>query len=669
MSDISIGIDFGTTKTLVTYGSAKGYNPEIAYLGRGGRQVPTTAFLSKTGEWLFGDDADDYACDKNLAVRYGSNFKFALGSSSPVIQIIDRTAILEYTAQQVTARYLAYIRKKFEQELCADGQRVTKATITHPVDFTPAQLNDLRKAATEAGFSRVTLLQEPEAAGIAYCMLSSSSDFSGNALVVDWGGGSLDLSLISRKKNDVTIHKQYARGIDTIGGTRFDDYIWQDIAQQLKKKYGKDITLDSLDIQRMQKKRIRDAKEALSVKESVNLQLVGAQGAYPNIHFTRAELERIITPHVQEGIDLISSLLNSIKAASLRPSQVLLIGGSSKIPLISQLITKKTGLSCKLWEQSNYAVALGATLSLYRNHKFKCQVCDSLVPYSIEKATCPCCYSSYVVPKKEPMKYECSCLKCDICKSDISINYFSASQCYCCNSKIEWNSKKKRWQGIKAICSPKLEKSSPPPKDTPSYTPKPKPTPPPPRPKKEYNFKGCFVQLLILVLFALSAFVGLVLGFRAYYAQYHDDAAGIGIGLLAGIGIFVILSSKILTLDMIGYLKHKIEKAGKLKLAYIKTFEGLVKFKELLHKQISTKEANCGGCTFFVVILLIVWGSIIGFSLSDDIGVTTAISILAFSFVYMTFKYKKQIWIKLLEFIFTIIFWIFIFICLAAIFD
>lgn len=110
MDKNSIGIDFGTTKTLVAYPSDHEHRPEIANMGRERYSLPTSAFMGEKGAWEFGDDADDYACDPYLADRYTSKFKLKLGSSSPVLQIFGEQGFDTYTALDVTAKYLEHIR-------------------------------------------------------------------------------------------------------------------------------------------------------------------------------------------------------------------------------------------------------------------------------------------------------------------------------------------------------------------------------------------------------------------------------------------------------------------------------------------------------------------------------------------------------------------------------
>lgn len=353
----SIGIDFGTTKTLVAYKIPNLYRPEIAHLGREHNSIPTTAYISENGIWEFGDDADDHAADE--AHLYVRNFKLFLGSKSPVIVRLTKDGNISYTALEVTAQYLKYIRQKCETEVF-NGHHIASATITHPVDFSPAQIADLRSAAEQAGFSEVRLLREPEAAGLAFCHICPKDFFHGSALVVDWGGGTLDLALVSRQNENLTLHKEYSSGINSLGGIFFDELLLQDVEKRLQGSGNDSFVQDGISFRLMQLRRVREAKERLSRQASAKIVLTGSCGTYPPITYTRQELENLLRSHIQSGAEKAKALLASIKEDSLHPQQILFIGGSSQIPCISEILAAATKLECRRWQFSHEAIALGA---------------------------------------------------------------------------------------------------------------------------------------------------------------------------------------------------------------------------------------------------------------------------------------------------------------------
>ena len=362
MKTYNIGIDFGTTKTLVAYYDDEEDKPVIAHLGRERNSIPTSVFLSEDGTWLFGEDADDQASDEQQIDRYATAFKLLLGSPSPALQIFTPSGPQSFTALELTAKFLEHVRILCENEVF-NGHKVTGAVITHPAMFGPAQVEDLRAAALQAGFDKVRLMREPEAAGLAFCELCPQEAFTGTALAVDWGGGTLDLALVSRDADgDITVQDRYTAGSNTLGGNFLDEFIWKDAQKKLKTK-GEDITQDPAHIQLVQKKRVRLLKERLSKMKTGRLILPGELGPHSALEYSREDLERIIRPEIRKGISEVSQLLKSIKTSALVPDQALLIGGSSQIPLIGKLITDNTGIACKRWQYSHEAVALGAALS------------------------------------------------------------------------------------------------------------------------------------------------------------------------------------------------------------------------------------------------------------------------------------------------------------------
>lgn len=362
MKTYTIGIDFGTTKTLVAYYDEDAGAPVVAHLGRERNSIPTSVFLSEDGTWLFGEDADDQAYDEQQIDRYATAFKLKLGSPSPALQHFTSSGHQSFTALELTAKFLEHVRILCENEVF-NGHKVTGAVITHPAMFGPAQVEDLRAAAQQAGFDKVRLMRDPEAAGLALCELCPQEAFAGAALAADWGGGTLDLALVSRDANgDISVQDRYTTGSDTLGGNFLDEFIWKDARKKLKAK-GEDIMQDPAHIQLAQKKRVRLLKERLSKIKSGRLILPGELGPHSALEYSREDLERIIRPEIRKGISEVSQLLKSIKTSSLVPDQVLLIGGSSQIPLVGKLITDNTGIICKRWQYSHEAVALGAALS------------------------------------------------------------------------------------------------------------------------------------------------------------------------------------------------------------------------------------------------------------------------------------------------------------------
>lgn len=226
MRELSIGIDFGTTKTLVSFYNETTGKPEQIRLGRGRDYMPTSVYVSEEGGFLFGEDADDqieFGVD-----RYCRAFKMKLGSSVPALAFFDGSHFVQYSAKELTRSFLQYVKERSENEVFM-GRKVTRTVITKPVLFSPAQCEELKEAAQEAGFHQVEFVTEPEAAGYAFCIMCPSEAFKGNALVIDWGGGTLDMALVSRQGDQVVTHREYTAGDTQMGGEVFDEKLWNHV--------------------------------------------------------------------------------------------------------------------------------------------------------------------------------------------------------------------------------------------------------------------------------------------------------------------------------------------------------------------------------------------------------------------------------------------------------
>lgn len=350
MKEHSIAIDFGTTKTLVSHINPQTGHPETIRLGRGSDYLPTTAYRSSDGDFFFGEEANDKIADEDG--QYVSSFKMEIGSTIPLISYNMGSKWHHLTAKDIVYKFLKYIREEV-QKIVFFGESVTSATITHPVVFTPGQLNELKLAAKAAGFKHVTFITEPEAAGIAFCKLNASDNFQKNALVIDWGGGTLDIALVSRHNGKISTHADYTTGND-VGGEKFDDYLWNHILEQPEIS-GSD-KLDSI----TQIKYVQRGKEILSKKETVKIHLTSASGqAFPGVQITRSAFNKLIKADVDNASDMVQNLLQRIPREK-KPELILLVGGSSMIPFIKESLEQACGLPARSWHKSRDAVSLGA---------------------------------------------------------------------------------------------------------------------------------------------------------------------------------------------------------------------------------------------------------------------------------------------------------------------
>ena len=349
----TIGIDFGTSKTLVSRIDAETGKPVTIRLGQGTDYLPTSVYITDSGKMYFGDEADDRLAD-NTGV-YLRGFKMSLGSSIPVyIHYTDEGEATAISAREMVCHYLRFIREK-TQELAFMGESVTCATITRPVNFSAAQCEELRLAAIDAGFTEVTFTTEPEAAGLAFCRLNAANAFRSRALIVDWGGGTLDFALVTRDEDSISTHSELTDGDTTMGGERFDDYLWSYAEDFLKRKNITDITHTTALPQ------IRKCKEKLSTADEVQLYLSNTTGTCPPIPLTRVLFNKLIEADIEKAVVKVQQLLERIPTDK-KPEMLLLVGGSSRIPLIRERLEATCKLPAIAWEHSRTAVSLGASL-------------------------------------------------------------------------------------------------------------------------------------------------------------------------------------------------------------------------------------------------------------------------------------------------------------------
>lgn len=357
----TLGIDFGTTKTMAAWVNSKTGHHEVINLGDEHNYIPTTVFLPKNGHMVFGAEADDLAAE--APERYARGFKMKLGSNSPALFCFSDGKPCSFTARQLTAAFLRHVRDLCEERACFGS--VDSAVITRPVDFTPAQVEDLRQAAEEAGFREVNFVTEPEAAGYAFCRLSPDQAFRHSALVVDWGGGTLDMAMVERSGDRVKTDRARTIGENMMGGEMFDTYLWQYVSSFLREQ-GTDLATQPPAVIQSAKVQVRKTKETLSKREGKDLRLTTANGAAPPLSVRRTDFEALICQDVRKAADTALKLIHAQQSAA-KPEMLLLVGGTSLIPMVRREMETLTGLPARQWQYTREAVAIGAALWRYQD--------------------------------------------------------------------------------------------------------------------------------------------------------------------------------------------------------------------------------------------------------------------------------------------------------------
>lgn len=347
-----IGIDFGTTKTMVAEYQQQKKSAKVHKLGRE-LEMPTLIHESENGETVFGDLADDEGDHDPLGRIH--RFKLDLGKLGE--RSFGRKTC---TAVDLTVDFLRNLRKLLKDEVT--HHLIERVVLTIPATFGTAQRKDLTHAAKLAGFTEVKLLEEPVAAGIAYC---NHEGLNGKLrfLVVDWGGGTFDVALLDRDEAGVIdVPKEFVKGLEGIGGEDLDDDFWEATSKRLVKD-GK-TALEARDNTTRGKYRrdLRRTKERLSDKLEVLLPLLTEDNKPESLNWTRRELEDVLSKKIRDGVSAVAELVEQCRKADMTPEFILLAGGTSRTPLIHKLLGEACSVPCRTWSEGRDAIALGAAI-------------------------------------------------------------------------------------------------------------------------------------------------------------------------------------------------------------------------------------------------------------------------------------------------------------------
>lgn len=420
----SIGIDLGTTNSVVAFKDASvrviatGPNNEdlcrsCVALDRSGsfivgntpyrnwrRYAPNIVVSAKR---LMGASISDPQVQKMKADKdmypYGIS-KMSGGTEESVVIIMNGK---EYTPEQVSAEILRQLKEDASVKL---GGEVTHAVITVPAYFNEKQKTATRKAAELAGLKVQRLLAEPTAAAISYGADKMAADEDKNFLVYDFGGGTFDLSILVASGGNFI--ESGTGGDRWLGGDDIDRLVSEYVLTEAGKANSVDIhdLIESLsdkkkyEFQGEFKNEVESAKKALSQSESATISIFDRledEDGNPvdiEVTLTREKFESMIRPLVQRTLDLIDELLEKTSFPIDAIDNILLVGGSSCIPLVRQMLCDKYGTDKILSsEKPMLAIAEGAAiLSHSMGTESECPHCGQLVPVGTDE--CPHCHKS-----------------------------------------------------------------------------------------------------------------------------------------------------------------------------------------------------------------------------------------------------------------------------------
>ena len=344
-----IGIDLGTTNSCVAV--MEGGNPTVIANTEGARTTPSVVAFTKTGERLVGEPAKRQAVTN--AEKTISSIKRDMGT--------DRGRTIDgkkYSPQQISAMILQKLKADAESYL---GEKVTEAVITVPAYFNDAQRQATKDAGKIAGLDVKRIINEPTAAALAYGLDNEKEQ---KIMVYDLGGGTFDVSII--EIGDGVIEVLATNGDTHLGGDDFDNKIIQWMLDEFKKAEGVDLSGDKMAMQRL-KEAAEKAKKELSsaMTTNINLPFITATAEGPkhfDMNLTRAKFDELTRDLVDKTAIPVQ---NAMKDAGLNYSdlgQVLLVGGSTRIPAVQDKVRALTGKEPSKSLNPDECVAIGASI-------------------------------------------------------------------------------------------------------------------------------------------------------------------------------------------------------------------------------------------------------------------------------------------------------------------
>ena len=343
-----IGIDLGTTNSCVAVleaGEAKVIpNPE------GNRTTPSIV-CKKNGETIVGDAAKRQAETNPNTIR---SIKRLMGTNEKV-----EMEGKKYTPEEISAMILTNLKETAEKYL---GEKVTKAVITVPAYFNDAQRQATKNAGKIAGLEVERIINEPTAASLAYGF--DKQDKMQTILVYDLGGGTFDVSIL--ELGDGVYEVKSTAGNNRLGGDDFDERIINYLVETFRKENGIDLSTDKMAMQRL-KEAAEKAKKDLSGVTTTQISCPFiTQGENGPLHLdvtlTRAKFESLISDLVESTLKPVQDALKEAKLKKEDIDHVILVGGSTRIPMVQELVKKELGKEPNRSVNPDEVVAMGAAI-------------------------------------------------------------------------------------------------------------------------------------------------------------------------------------------------------------------------------------------------------------------------------------------------------------------
>ena len=345
----TIGIDLGTTNSVVAV--MEGGKPTVIANAEGSRTTPSIVAFSKSGERLVGQLAKRQAIvnpDRTIASikrHMGDNYKVDIDGK-------------DYTPQEISSMILRKLADDASKYL---GEKVTSAVITVPAYFNDAQRQATKDAGKIAGLDVLRIVNEPTAAALAYGLEKEKSE---KVLVFDLGGGTFDVSVLEIGDG---VHEVLSTSGDThLGGDDFDQKVMDWICEEFKKQEGIDLKGDKQAMQRVKEAAEKAKCELSSVFETnINLPFITADANGPkhlDLNLTRAKFEELSFDLLERCKKPVEQAIQDAGISKSEINEVVLVGGSSRIPAVQKLVKDYTGKEPNQSVNPDEVVAVGAAI-------------------------------------------------------------------------------------------------------------------------------------------------------------------------------------------------------------------------------------------------------------------------------------------------------------------
>ena len=346
----AVGIDLGTTNSVVSV--LEGGEPVVIANAEGSRTTPSVVAFAKNGEVLVGEVAKRQAVTNvDRTIR---SVKRHMGTNWTT-DIDDK----KYTSQEISARTLMKLKRDAEAYL---GENVTDAVITVPAYFSDAQRQATKEAGEIAGLNVLRIINEPTSAALAYGL--DKGDTEQTILVFDLGGGTFDVSLL--EIGDGVVEVKATSGDNNLGGDDWDNAVVDWMVTSFKNAHGVDLSKDKMAMQRL-REAAEKAKIELSssTQTSINLPYITASAEGP-LHLeetlSRAQFESMTAALLERTKAPFKAVLKDAGIDISKIDQVVLVGGSTRMPAVAELVKAETGREANKSVNPDEVVAIGAAL-------------------------------------------------------------------------------------------------------------------------------------------------------------------------------------------------------------------------------------------------------------------------------------------------------------------